>query len=144
MKTTKVFIRSHRAKQWHTKEGDWYVPVLVASVLEAGVVEVEVPTSAVQGGWFHPGNCPKIKTLAKNILDATTTTTRDGIEVKAGQYWRDLDKRMNKRTVYVEHVEPGYAFCRSVISESGEADGRAVRLSICRMHRHSTGFELVS
>lgn len=61
-------------------------------------------------------------------------TTRDGIEVKPGQVWRDLDKRMNGRTLNVLRVEEGRAFM----------DGpRKTSISIRRMHRHSTGWELV-
>lgn len=63
-------------------------------------------------------------------------TTKEGIEVKRGQVWRDLDKRMNGRTVTVLRVLEGFAHCRSVV-------GRDTRLAIARMHRHSTGWELV-
>ena len=62
--------------------------------------------------------------------------TKDGVEVKAGQVWRDLDKRMNGRTVVVEWVSR----CGTVARVKG---ARSTQLSISRMHRHSTGWELV-
>lgn len=62
--------------------------------------------------------------------------TKEGIEVKAGQVWRDLDRRMNGRTVTVEWV--------SVDGTVARVKGaRSTQLSINRMHRHSTGWELV-
>lgn len=142
MKTEKVFIRFENAERWLTQKGDWYVPVIITQNPKAGFVEVELPTAAIQGGWFHPGNCPKLKSIAKGIIKATTTTTRDGIEVKAGQRWRDLDKRANNRVVVVEHVAPGHACCRTLYGSV--ATGRSTCIGISRMHNHSTGFELVS
>jgi hypothetical protein len=60
--------------------------------------------------------------------------TRDGIEVKVGQLWRSTDKR-----------DCGY--CRKVLRvENGKADlagPRRTVVSVCRMYRHSTGYELV-
>ena len=63
-------------------------------------------------------------------------TTKEGIEVVPGQVWRDLDPRMNHRTVTVLRVQSGKAYVRS-------SAGRESRLSIQRMHRHATGFALV-
>lgn len=66
--------------------------------------------------------------------------TREGITVRVGQVWRDLDKRM-KRTVTVEDVVQAspapYAFVRS-------SAGVASRIRITRMHKHGQGFALVS
>lgn len=61
--------------------------------------------------------------------------TKEGIEVKAGQVWRDLDKRMNGRTVTVIFATAGVARVKGA---------RTTELSISRMHRHSTGWELVT
>jgi len=60
--------------------------------------------------------------------------TKEQIEVEVGQVWRDLDKRMRKRTVKIVKVENGFAFYESA---------RNGRLSIKRMYKHSTGWELV-
>ena len=62
--------------------------------------------------------------------------TKDGIEVRAGQVWRDLDKRMRGRTVTVEWVSKDGTIARV-------KGVRSTQLSISRMHRHSTGWELV-
>jgi len=61
--------------------------------------------------------------------------TKEGIEVKAGQVWRDLDKRMNGRTVTVLWANHGVARVKGA---------RTTEIAIHRMHRHSTGWELVS
>lgn len=63
--------------------------------------------------------------------------TKDGIEVKAGQVWRDLDRRMGGRTVIVEWVSVDGKVARVKGARS------TTQLSIRRMHRHSTGWELV-
>lgn len=62
-------------------------------------------------------------------------TTKEGIEVRPGQVWRDLDKRMKGRTVTVIFATAGVARVKGA---------RTTELSISRMHRHSTGWELVS
>ena len=61
--------------------------------------------------------------------------TKEGIEVMAGQVWRDLDKRMNGRTVTVLSVADDFAMVKGA---------RITRLSVQRMHRHSTGWKLVT
>ena len=61
--------------------------------------------------------------------------TKEGIEVKAGQVWRDLDKRMHGRTVTVIFAVSGVAIVKGV---------RTTELAIRRMHHHSTGWKLVS
>lgn len=71
----------------------------------------------------------------ETAADVNQNITRDGIEVKAGQVWRDLDKRMNGRTVTVVFAKFGVARVRG---------RRETEISIKRMHRHSTGWELVS
>jgi hypothetical protein len=60
--------------------------------------------------------------------------TKDGIEVKPGQRWRDLDKRMRGRVITVIEVRSGFAHFHHA---------RKGRISIHRMHNHSTGWELV-
>lgn len=62
-------------------------------------------------------------------------TTKEGIEVQIGQKWRDLDKRMNGRTIEVRAVANGYAFFGPSLKR---------KIAIRRMHHHSTGFALVS
>lgn len=60
--------------------------------------------------------------------------TKEGIEVLPGQLWQDLDKRMNGRKKRVLAVEDGKAVM----------DGYPkVKVSIRRMHKGSTGWELV-
>jgi len=60
--------------------------------------------------------------------------TKDGIDVKTGQLWQDLDKRMLGRKLRVISVADGKAVM----------DGaRKTTVSISRMHKSSTGWVLV-
>lgn len=62
-------------------------------------------------------------------------TTNDGVPVEVGQRWRNLDKR-----------EQGRGAKRVIFVGDGRAffDGYPKRsVAIRRMHRHSTGWELV-
>ena len=61
--------------------------------------------------------------------------TKEGIEVQIGQKWRDLDKRCPNRIIEVRAVANGRAYF-------GASLNRKIRIN--RMHRHSTGFELVA
>jgi hypothetical protein len=65
--------------------------------------------------------------------------TKEGIEVKGGQRWRDLDYRMSGRIVEVVHVIGDTA----VVHRVGDNSKRNTVLSINRMHKHSTGWALV-
>lgn len=67
-----------------------------------------------------------------------SNTTREGIEVKPGQVWRDLDKRMD-RTVTVQSVSIDGKFA-NVVSSNGSKS----KIAIKRMHKHGQGFALVS
>lgn len=77
--------------------------------------------------------------------DNNSNRTRDGIEVKPGQVWRDCDQRMysGNRHGKVVRVAAGRAelqLCRdngAVISE------RITKIAVRRMYRHSTGWTLV-
>lgn len=64
--------------------------------------------------------------------------TKDGVEVKIGQVWRDCDKRSSYRQVIVVGMD----------TEKQKAQmsyhGRLSWVSVRRMYRHSTGYELVS
>ena len=64
-------------------------------------------------------------------------TTRDGIEVKPGQLWKDCDKRMRGRSGFVQSVSGG----KAVIGIG--ATGRTTRIAIRRMYRHSSGWVMV-
>ncbi|HFS8928957.1 TPA: DUF6354 family protein [Pseudomonas aeruginosa] len=67
--------------------------------------------------------------------------TKDGIEVKPGQVWKDLDKRSYGRQCKVMAVEDGKAKMQHYAR--GQL-GSKTTVSIRRMHKHSTGWELVN
>lgn len=75
--------------------------------------------------------------MPKPYDPSTPDVTREGVVVRPGQVWEDLDKRMKGRRVTVVDIKGGKAIVRDSI-------GRTTRLSISRMHSHSTGFKLVS
>lgn len=65
------------------------------------------------------------------------TITREGVQVRVGQVWRDLDKYARNRELPVTLVfESGYAYLK-------KANGGNTRIAIRRMHKNSTGWALV-
>lgn len=73
-----------------------------------------------------------------------SSKTKEGIDVKVGQIWADLDKRMEGRKVYVVLVNEahGFAFVQGWADHYGTS-GRTTRIAIRRMHKHSTGWKLI-
>ncbi|MDH0687080.1 DUF6354 family protein [Stutzerimonas stutzeri] len=67
--------------------------------------------------------------------------TKEGVEVKPGQVWKDLDKRSYGRQCKVITVEDGKAKMQHYAR--GQL-GSKTTVSIRRMYKHSTGWELVS
>jgi hypothetical protein len=67
--------------------------------------------------------------------------TREGIQVSRGQVWRDLDTRMAGRTCRVGEVANGKAEMFTLVN--GQA-GKRTFVSVRRMHKHATGWALVS
>ncbi|MEW1548398.1 hypothetical protein [Streptomyces tsukubensis] len=64
-------------------------------------------------------------------------TTCEGILVRPGQIWENLDTRLNNRHVVVESVADGEAQVRDHYSTARST------LSVSRMHTHPTGLRLV-
>jgi hypothetical protein len=71
--------------------------------------------------------------------------TKEGIEVKVGQVWKDLDKRMlnGQRHVKVMRVHEGKAVVQLCHESGGVYSVRETTISIRRMHKTSTGWALV-
>jgi hypothetical protein len=70
----------------------------------------------------------------------SANVTKEGVEVQRGQLWRDLDKRMGNRVCRVGKVVDGKAEMFRMVR--GQAGGRTW-VSVRRMHKASTGWELV-
>jgi hypothetical protein len=70
--------------------------------------------------------------------------TKDGVEVRAGQIWRDLDKRESGRTIKVVSVAEGKALSRDHVKLTGFTCRMNRPISVRRMHKGGTGWELVS
>ena len=68
--------------------------------------------------------------------------TKEGVEVKVGQLWRDLDYRQNGRLVQVLAVEKGRATIANYSHSTG-LEKSTTKLSVQRMHKSSTGWQLV-
>lgn len=73
--------------------------------------------------------------------------TKEGIEVKPGQVWRDLDKRIPNRHCKVVAVEMVKAVMRECRPDGSDLLGLSLstttKISIHRMHKSSTGWALV-
>ena len=77
--------------------------------------------------------------------------TQAGIEVRVGQVWRDLDRRARGRycrVIAIDQIGPGGQFFavmkRCLRHGAPSAATTRSRVAVRRMHRHSTGWELVS
>jgi hypothetical protein len=68
--------------------------------------------------------------------------TKEGVEVKPGQVWRDLDKRMGNRNAKVIEVVAGKAKMEMCRSDGSTYGGSTTRVSVSRMHKSSTGWAL--
>jgi hypothetical protein len=69
--------------------------------------------------------------------------TKEGIEVKPGQVWRDLDKRMGDRTAKVIEVVAGKAKLERCRANGSTFGGSTTRVAVRRMHKSSTGWALI-
>jgi hypothetical protein len=87
-----------------------------------------------------------IETLSEERLalalreEATRNTTTEGIEVKKGQVWLDLDRRQQGRRCRVVKVEGGRATLAHALDTSLRP--RTTKVAVARMHKHSTGWAL--
>lgn len=64
--------------------------------------------------------------------------TKEGIRVAIGQVWRDLDKRMHGRRVRVVALDEA----GGTVQVRAVSHNKLSMLSVRRMHKHSTGWEL--
>jgi hypothetical protein len=69
--------------------------------------------------------------------------TEEGIEVKPGQVWRDLDKRMRNRHGKVIEVIAGKATLERCRADGSTFGGSTTKIAVRRMHKSSTGWALV-
>lgn len=69
--------------------------------------------------------------------------TKEGVTVEKDQVWRDLDKRMPGRHAKVESVSGGKAIMYPCTAAGHVLTNREIKVSIARMYKHSTGWELV-
>lgn len=70
--------------------------------------------------------------------------TKDGVEVKVGQVWKDLDVRMDGRHCVVDAVEGQTVLMRRCKPNDSALTTRRTRVQVARMHKNSTGWALVS
>ncbi|MDQ1921671.1 hypothetical protein [Massilia pseudoviolaceinigra] len=73
--------------------------------------------------------------------------TKEGITVKVGQVWRDLDVRMVGRTCVVTAVHPEINGAKASVSMDRITPGKSrtrSQVRVSRMHKGATGWALVS
>ncbi len=70
--------------------------------------------------------------------------TKDGIAVRVGQVWKDLDKRMEGRHCKVIAVVDGRAHLNRCAPNGRVTSDSVTKVAIARMHRGSTGWALVN
>lgn len=80
--------------------------------------------------------------IAAMAGEGTAVLTKDGIPVKVGQVWKDLDKRMDDRHCKVIAVVDGRAHMSRCASTGRVSTDAVTKVAIARMHRGSTGWAL--
>lgn len=81
-----------------------------------------------------------LKTKAEKMqealeAEAALNTNREGILVRPGQMWKDMNPRSNGRMISVSSVAAGIA---TVFD-----DNRTPTLSVARMYPHSRGYAII-
>jgi hypothetical protein len=69
--------------------------------------------------------------------------TPEGVEVKVGQVWKDLDKRMNRHLLVLAFDGDTHVLVSLCSAEGQRFTARVTRVAIKRMRKNSTGYELV-
>lgn len=82
--------------------------------------------------------------IAAMTDEGNIALNRDGIVVKVGQVWRDLDKRMEGRHCKIIAVLDGRAHMNRCLPNGRVTTQAVTKVGILRMHRGSTGWALVS
>ncbi len=77
-------------------------------------------------------------------MSDTPNITKEGVTVEPGQVWRDLDKRVtarlgHERSIEIIRVDAGKAVYSCKVGDKQVEK----KVSIDRMHKHATGFELL-
>lgn len=85
----------------------------------------------------------EIAVASPNVAGMRAEITREGIAVKPGQIWKDLDRRNGNRLCKVKVVENGAAFMRRCREDGIEYMGATVKVAISDMHRRATGWRLI-
>lgn len=67
--------------------------------------------------------------------------TKEGVTVRIGQVWRDLDKRMGDRTCTVLAIDSDGKKWTAFMRVDGTF-ARITRVNVARMHKSSTGWKL--
>lgn len=80
--------------------------------------------------------------MPSESLTPDLLVTRDGIRVEVGQVWRDCDKRMSSgnRKCKVVELNPHMGKARM---QNIHGPVPATWVSVRRMYKHATGWELV-
>lgn len=81
--------------------------------------------------------------IAAMVDSESPEVTKDGIAVRVGQVWKDLDKRMDGRHCKVIAVVDGRAHMNRCAPNGRVSSDSVTKVAIARMHRGSTGWTLV-
>lgn len=76
--------------------------------------------------------------------DALANVTKDGVKVRIGQVWKDLDSRSGDRHCKVFALAEGRAHMNRCSPDGRVASQAVTKVAIARMHHGSSGWSLVS
>lgn len=81
--------------------------------------------------------------IAAMADEGDAVLTKEGVAVKVGQVWMDMDRRMDGRHCKVIGVAEGRALMNRCTAEGRVVTEAITKVAVARMHRGSTGWTLV-
>ena len=70
--------------------------------------------------------------------------TSEGIVVKPGQIWKDMDRRNGNRLCKVKVISAGSAFLQRCREDGTVSVDAPVKVAISELHRCATGWQLIA
>lgn len=81
--------------------------------------------------------------LGFEVKKKAANVTKDGVEVRPGQVWKDCDTRMGNRHGKVVEVREGKVVMHACRENGQTINDREIRIALPRMRPTSTGWKLV-
>lgn len=122
-----------KAGQWKKRMESVSPETFIAPVPEAPTVKDAIVVKEAVS--VHPPVSPSQKPI--------NAITREGVAIRVGQIWRDLDRRNGNRFCKVKTVKDGIAHMQRCKEDGTEFDDIPEAVPVLTMHRCATGWRLI-